>query len=504
MKNSKMDEKKRVVVVGAGLGGLAIANRLQSRGFAVSLVEKNPRVGGHAYPLHKKGYTFDMGPSLITAPDIIRAVFQQAGARLEDFIELVPLDPFYRIYYHDHTYLDYTFDTDRMKEQMARFNPKDAARYDDFMKVSKKIYEAVIVEGMGSKPFFDWGTMLSFMPRALKLGALWPAYYFAGRYFKDFRHRFAFSFHPLFIGGNPFRAPAVYQMIPYLEKIGGVLYSRGGMYSLVQALEKLFLRQGGRLLTDTPAEEIIVRDGRAVAVRTRQGMMPADLVVSNADFIHTYRDLINPQNRQKWHNKRLERLDYSMSAFIIFLGLKRQYPQLLHHTLILSHRYRGLIYDIFKNKVLADDFSMYLHAPTRTEAQMAPPGCESLYVLIPVPNLQGGQDWTQLAEPFAEKVIDFLQHSFGLEQLRQNIEVMEIFTPLSFEKKQNACYGSAWGVEPHLLQTAIFRPHNRSEDIGNLYVVGASTHPGAGLPGVFLTAETTERVILNDMKMEQR
>ncbi len=501
---NKNSYPKQVIVIGAGFGGLAIANRLQARGFAVTIVEKNHLVGGHAYPLRKNGYTFDMGPSLITAPEIIEAVFRLAGRNLRDYVELVSLDPFYRIYYHDHTYLDYTWDAERMKEQMARFNPRDAARYDDFMRVSKSIYDAVIVEGMGSKPFFDWGTMLAFLPRAMKLGALWSAYYFAARYFNDFRHRFAFSFHPLFIGGNPFRAPAVYQMIPYLEKIGGVLYSKGGMYSLVQALEKLFSEQGGHILVDTPAEEIIVRDGRAVGVETKNGFLPADIVISNADFLHTYRDLIKPQHRRKWHNRRLDRIDYSMSAFILYLGLKKQYPQLLHHTLILSHRYHGLIRDIFTKKKLAEDFSMYLHAPTRTDAQMAPPMCESLYVLVPVPNLQGGQDWEQLAQPFADRIITFLQNEFGLEDLRKNIEVMEIFTPLSFKVKQNAYYGSAWGVEPKLLQTAIFRPHNRSEDIANLYLVGASTHPGAGLPGVFLTAETTERVILQDHPLKSK
>jgi phytoene desaturase len=230
----------------------------------------------------------------------------------------------------------------------------------------------------------------------------------------------------------------------------------------------------------------------------------ADAVISNADWAHTQRHLIAPEHRRKWNNRRVEKLDYSMSAFLLYLGVRRQYPQLLHHTLILSPRYRELIRDIFDCKILTNDFSMYLHAPTRTDPAMAPPGCESMYVLIPVPNLAGQIDWQQMAKPYAEKVLKFLEEDFGLQGLRANIEVLEIFTPENFKQKQNAYLGSAWGVEPKLTQTAYFRPHNRSEDIANLYFVGASTHPGAGVPGVLLTAETTERVVLEDLGTPSR
>ena len=337
------------------------------------------------------------------------------------------------------------------------------------------------------------------MPRGLRLNAFLPAYHFASLYFKDFRHRFIFSFHPLFIGGNPFRAPAVYQMIPYLEKTGGVWYSPGGMYSLVQALERLFLDQGGKILAGQMVERIVVRDGKVAAVQTSAGEMAADLVVSNADFIHTYRDLISPEHRRKWTDQRLERMDYSMSAFLIYIGLQRRYPQLLHHTLMLSHRYRGLVEDIFKRKIVPDDFSLYLHTPTRSDDTMAPAGCDSLYVLAPVANLRSGVNWREKSPAFADAILDHLEHHFDLQDLKKNIQVMEIFTPEHFREKQNAYYGSAWGVEPKLMQTAIFRPHNRSEDVDGLYLVGASTHPGAGVPGVLLTAATTDYVIERDL-----
>lgn len=485
-------------VIGSGFGGLAIAIRLQAQGFNVTIFEKNEKVGGHAYQLVRKGYTFDMGPSLITAPDIIRSVFAAAGRSMEDYLSLIPLDPFYRIYFHDSTYLDYTGDAKSMKVQMAKFNKGDAERYDDFMEAARGLYKAVIEDGLGGRPFMDWGTMFSFMPQALKLNALLPAHTFVSRYFKDPRHRFTFSFHPLFIGGSPFRAPSVYLMIPYLEKHGGVWFTKGGMYTVVEAFQKLFLELGGTIKTSQPVREILVEGGRAVGVRTDRGAHRFDAVVSNADIVHTYKDLVAPSHRIRWDDRFIKSLDYSMGAFLLYLGTKRQYPQLLHHTLILSERYKGLVKDIFDNKILPDDFSMYLHAPTRTDPGMAPEGCESMYVLIPVANLSSGIDWNKEKRRYADKVIDFLEHEFGMEDLRANIEVEEIYTPEDFKVQRNSYLGSAWGVEPHFLQTAYFRPHNKSEDIDRLYFVGASTHPGAGVPGVLLTAEATEKVVFKD------
>lgn len=491
---------KRIAVIGSGFGGLAVAIRLQAKGFQVSIFEKNEKVGGHAYQFTKKGYVFDMGPSLITAPDIIESVFRAAGKRMSDYLDLIPLDPFYRIYFHDKSYIDYTGDTDRMKQQMAKFNKNDADKYDKFMQASGKIYDAVITDGLGSSPFDSWSTMLKFTPRALKLKALVPGYRFVKGYFKDFRHRFLFSFHPLFIGGNPFATPAVYLMIPYLEKKGGVWFTRGGMYTVVKALKRVFEELGGKIHTNSPVEQILVENGKAVGVRVHGENLPFDGVISNADFMHTYKKLVPAEYRKKWNEKRLKRVDYSMGAYLLYLGVKKQYPELLHHTLILSPRYKGLVQDIFKHKILPDDFSMYLHVPTRTDASMAPAGCESMYVLIPVANLSSSIDWDTIKEDFTDKVIDFLENDFGLSDLRANIEVREVFTPKDFERQRNSYLGSAWGVEPKFTQTAIFRPHNRSEDIQNMYLVGASTHPGAGIPGVLLTAEVTEKLVLEDFE----
>ena len=488
----------KIVIIGSGFGGLSAGIRLQAKGHQVTILEKNELIGGHAYQLKSKGYTFDMGPSLITAPDIIRSVFDAAGDKMEDYLDLTYLDPFYRINFHDGSYLDYSADSEKMKAQIAKFNPQDADNYDRFMDYVRKVYKVVIEEGLGGSPFtFD--ILLRFMPEAFKLKALLPCYTVVSQYFKDERTRFAFSFHPLFIGGSPFRSPAVYLMIPYMEKAGGVWYAKGGMYSLVSAFEKLFKKLGGTIKTESEVDEIVVNNGKATGVMVDNTFYAADAVISNAHFAHTYKDLVNAEHRKKWKDKKVENLDYSMSSFLIYLGVKKKYPKLKHHTLILSERYKELVADIFDRKILAEDFSMYLHVPSKSDATMAPEDSESMYVLIPVPNLRGDIDWSERSLPFADKIIDFLENEFGLTELRKNIEVQEIFTPKDFETKRNNYIGSAWGVEPRLTQTATFRPGNRSEDVENLYLVGASTHPGAGVPGVLLTAEATEKAVIKDL-----
>lgn len=494
---------KKIIIIGSGFGGLSAGIRLRAAGYEVTILEKNAKVGGHAYSLEKNGYLFDMGPSLITAPAVIDEIFSAAGKKLSDYLDLIPLDPFYRIYYHDKSFIDYLADADLMKKQMAVFNAHDAANYDRFMAASEKIHQAVMVEKLGAMPFEKWRDMFSFAPRALAMGTLKTSYQFAAGFFRDFRHRFMFSFHPLFIGGNPFRAPAVYQMIPYLEKTGGVWFTKGGMTSLVKAFKSLFEEIGGQIYVNSEVTNIIIENGRATGVKVGETIYSADAVVSNADFIHTYKNLIPAPARKKWTDRRLGHVSYGMSAFLLYLGVSKQFPQLKHHTLILSHRYKPLIRDIFDAKILPEDFSIYLHVPTRSDPSMAPEGCESMYVLAPVANLQSGIDWSLEGERFKNRVLNFLEKEFGMENLQKNIEVCEVFTPDDFVKKNNSTYGSAWGVEPKLTQTAIFRPHNRSEDIQNLYLVGAGTHPGAGLPGVMLTAETTAGIIQKDHPLER-
>lgn len=489
---------RRAVVIGSGFGGLTLACRLQAAGVQVTLLEKREKIGGRAYQLIDKGYVFDMGPSLITSPAILDDVFKAAGKRLTDYVDLVPLDPYYRIFFHDGTHLDYVGDPERMKAQLARYDQRDADNFDAFMDKVRPIYDAVIGDRLGSKPFDTLGTMAGFVPKVIKLGAWRPVHNFVSRYFRDFRSRFVFSFHPLFVGGNPFTTPSVYLMIPYLEREGGVWFSRGGMYSLVEAYGRLFEELGGEIRTGHEVEEIVVENGRAVGAIANGERFDADFVGTNADVGHTYRKLIDPRHRKKWTDARVMKQSYTMSCFLLYLGTRRKYPQLEHHTLILAERYKGLVRDIFKNKILPDDFSMYLHVPTASDPDMAPEGCESMYVLIPVANNTSGIDWEPIKQKFADTVIDFLEE-WGMEDLRESLEVLHIFTPDDFESRLNSTYGNAFGVEPKLSQTAYFRPQNRSEDVEGLYLVGAGTHPGAGVPGVVLSAEATYGCIAEDL-----
>jgi phytoene desaturase len=490
---------RTIAVIGSGFGGLAEAIRLQARGYRVTIFEKREKVGGRAYQLVRKGYTFDMGPSLVTAPFIIERVFAAAGKRMEEYVDIIPLDPFYRIYFHDGTCMDYSGDPVKMKAEMAKFDPDDALQYDRFFADIKGVYDAVITDGLGGKPFLTWRSFLDFVPRALSLGALRPVYSYASRYFTNEKNRFAFSFHPLFIGGSPFRAPSIYIMIPYLEREAGVWFAKGGMYSLVQAFEKVFRELGGEIRTRAGVEEIVVENGTATGVKVGGTTFPADAVVSNGDVPWVYKNLIAERHRKKWSDRAIDRLHIAMSCFLLYIGTRRQFPQLKHHTLILSKRYRDLIEDIFDRKILAEDFSMYLHVPTRSDPSMAPPGSESMYLLVPVPHLGGNVDWTVAAAPFRERLLAFLEEDFGMKGLRESIEVLETFTPLDFASQLNAHLGNAFSIEPRLTQSAVFRPHNRSEDIRRLYFVGAGTHPGGGVPGVLLSAEATEACVIEDI-----
>lgn len=488
---------RSAIVIGSGFGGLAIAARLQAAGVDVTLLEKREKIGGRAYQLVDRGYVFDMGPSLITAPHVIDSIFRAGGRTLTDYVDLIPLDPYYRIYFHDGTHIDYVGDQDRMREQMARFDERDADNLDGFMREVRPIYDAVIRDRLGSKPFDTVGAMLRFLPRVARLKAFLPVSTFVNRWFRDFRHRFIYSFHPLFVGGNPFTAPSVYLMIPFLEREGGVWFTKGGMYSVVEALGRLLIELGGRIRTNEEVEEILVEDGRAVGVRTARGELRADLVVSNGDPGHTYGDLVDERHRRHWSDRRLAKTDWSMSCFLLYIGTRRQYPKLEHHTLILTERYKGLLKDIFDRKILPDDFSMYLHAPTRSDPGMAPEGGESMYVLVPVANNRSGIDWSEMKDDFTNRILDFLE-SWGLDDLREETEVLHVFTPDDFASELNATWGNAFAIEPKFTQTAWFRPWNRSEDIDGLYLVGGGTHPGAGVPGVLLSAETTYGCIAED------
>lgn len=487
--------RPRVVVIGAGFGGLAAAIRLQASGQQVTLVEARERPGGRAYQLKADGYTFDTGPSLITAPHLLRDLWQAAGRELEDDLTLVPLSPFYRIQFADGEHFDYWGTPEADEAEIARFNPRDVGGYRAFLKRTEHLYQRAFLD-LASKPFLTLGSFLKVVPELVSVGAQQSVYTFASRYFQDPRLRMVFSFHPLFIGGNPFRASAIYSIVPYLERQGGVHYTMGGMYSLVEAMTRLFTKLGGELQCGIPVERIVVKDGRAAGVHLAdEREMTADAVVANNDVGQTYLTMLPAEARRGLVGARIERYRYSMSCFLLYLGVNRRYEQLRHHTIVMPDAYRTHIRDVFDGMGLPRDLAVYLHTPSRTDPSMAPEGGESLYALAPVPNLAHGIDWATEAPRFRDRLVRYLEHEVGLEGLEQSIVVERQFTPLDFAGELRSHLGAAFSIEPTLVQSAYLRPHNRAGEVAGLYFVGAGTHPGAGIPGVLLSADITSRLV---------
>lgn len=495
--------QRQVVVIGAGFGGLAAAIRLQAAGCQVTLVEARARAGGRASQLKTQGFTFDMGPTLITAPQLFEDLWHVAGRDLYADLELLALSPFYRIGFADGRTFEYWGNADQDEAEIARFEPGDVAGYRAFLAQTRQIYERAFVD-LAAQPFLSMSSMLRVTPELLRVGAQQSVYRFASRYFQNPFLRMVFSFHPLFIGGNPFRASAIYSIVPYLERLGGVHFARGGMYTMVEAMAHLFSSLGGELRCGTPVEELVLNERQVVGVRLAdESTLAASCVVANSDVAHTYLHLVPEQHRPLLLARRVQHYRYSMSCFLLYLGLNRQYPQLRHHSIFMPENYRQMIHELFDGHGLPDDLALYLHTPTRTDPTLAPDGGESLYVLAPVPNLAHGIDWTRETTALRARIVQFLEKEAGLEGLEKSIVVEHQLTPLDFASELRSHLGAAFSVEPTLTQSAYFRPHNRSGSIGGLYFVGAGTHPGAGIPGVLLSAELTSRLVTSDLRVRK-
>jgi len=484
----------RIVVIGSGFGGMGSALRLLAGGHEVTVVEKLDKPGGRAYVFEQDGYRFDAGPTVITAPWLIHELFELFGKSSEDYVRIVPVHPFYRIYFHDRSYFEYNNDPGFIEENIRKFNPDDVEGYRAFMKRTKPIFEKGFVE-LADKPFLTIGSMLKVLPDLVKLGSHRSVYSFVSRFIKDPRLRMVFTFHPLLVGGNPFHTTSIYSMIHYLEKEWGVHYAMGGTGEVIKAFTRLFEEEGGTMMLNAEVDSIDVRNGRTSGVTLKDGSkLEADAVVSNADVAYTYLNMIDSAQRKKYSDRKVKGMRYSMSLFVIYFGTTKQYPDIAHHDIILSHRYRELLEDIFTRKTLAEYFSLYLHRPTATDPSMAPEGGDAFYALIPVPHNASGIDWSQEGPRFKERVFSFLEEHY-LPGLRDHLATERIFTPDDFESRLNSHLGSAFSIEPVLTQSAWFRPHNRSEDVENLYFTGAGTHPGAGLPGVLSSAKIVESLI---------
>ncbi len=492
--NTSIESKPHAVVIGSGFGGLAAAIRLGARGYRVTVLEQLDAPGGRAYVHHQDGFIFDAGPTIITAPFLLEELWQLCGRQLADDIELRAMEPFYRIRFNDGEHFDYSGDHEAMRAEIARLAPDDLEGYERFMQLSEETYR-IGFEQLGDVCFSSFTNMLKVAPDLLRLQSFRSVYGMVAKYVKDERLRMVLSFHPLLVGGNPFTTTSVYCLISFLEQRWGVHFAMGGTGQLVKGMVGLIEGQGNHIRYHSEVKMITVDGQTAPGVELVNGeTIAADVVVSNADSAWTYRPLVPASVRRRWTDKRLNKARYSMSLFVWYFGTRRQYPDVFHHTIMLGPRYRELITDIFPRKVLAEDFSLYLHRPTATDPSLAPPGCDTFYVLSPVPHLDSGIDWSTQAELYRQRIAQHLSDTL-LPDLNNQIVTSRLTPPDDFHQRLLSVKGAAFGLEPILTQSAWFRPHNRSEDINRLYIVGAGTHPGAGLPGVLSSARILDSVV---------
>ncbi|KTC12229.1 phytoene desaturase [Pseudomonas sp. fls2-241-TYG-175] len=491
-----MTPAKNAVVIGAGFGGLALAIRLQAAGLQTTLLEKRDKPGGRAYVYEDEGFTFDAGPTVITDPSAIEELFTAAGKSIKDYVDLLPVSPFYRLCWEDGTQFDYANDQASLDRQIGALNPKDVAGYQRFLAYSKAVFNEGYLK-LGAVPFLSFRDMIQAGPQLARLQAWRSVYSKVSEFIEDEKLRQAFSFHSLLVGGNPFATSSIYTLIHALERQWGVWFPKGGTGALVQGMVKLFEDIGGRIELNAEVASIEVSGARATGVRLHDGrVLNADCVASNADVVHTYANLLAQYPRGVKEGARLKRKRFSNSLFVIHFGLKRPQPQLQHHTVCFGPRYRELIQEIFKGDALAEDFSLYLHAPCITDPSLAPPGCSSHYVLSPVPHLGNAPiDWEIEGPRYRDRIFEYLE-KYYMPGLREDLVTCRIFTPNDFRDELNAHLGSAFSLEPVLQQSAWFRPHNRDANLANVYLVGAGTHPGAGVPGVIGSAKATAGLML--------
>jgi phytoene desaturase len=482
------------VVIGSGFGGLAAAVRLGARGYRVTVLDKLDAPGGRAYVHRQDGFVFDAGPTVVTAPFLFEELWKLCGRRLADDVDLRPVTPFYRIRFHDGATFDYTGDAAAMRREVAKIAPEDVDGYERFIQLSEEIFR-IGFEELAHVPFSSWTDMAKIVPAMVRLQSYRTVYGLVAKHVQNEGLRQVLSFHPLLVGGNPFSTTSIYTLIAFLERNWGVHFPIGGTGTLVRGLVSLIEAQGSTVRCNAEVKQILVENRRARGVELTSGeRIAADVVVSNADAAWTYRYLVPPEARKRWTNARIEKQRYSMSLFVWYFGTRRTYPDVAHHTILLGPRYRGLLDDIFVRHVLADDFSLYLHRPTATDPALAPPGCDTFYVLSPVPNLLSGTDWRNKQEAYRRSIEALLETTI-LPGLKDEVLTSRLLTPQDFQDNLLSFRGAAFGMEPVLTQSAFFRPHNESEDVERLYIVGAGTHPGAGLPGVLSSARVLDKVV---------
>lgn len=492
---TKSQPGNSVVVVGGGFGGIAAAARMRAKGYKVTLIDQCPRLGGRAQVFEREGFRFDAGPTVLTAPFLFEELFSLFGKRLADYVELLPLDPWYRFVFSDGTSFNYGPTDAATEAEIARINPEDVAGYRRMGEHAKAIYD-VAFEQLADQPFHNPWALAKQLPDFLRLRAYESVWTFAGRFLNDDRLRKAFSIQPLLLGGNPFSTTSIYALINHLERAFGVWFPRGGTGALIDALEHLLREEGVEIALNTSVSRIDL-DGRSVrGVILGDGRwLPADLVISNCDPMHLYREMLPSVAVPRLTKLRLHKSQLSMGLFVLFFGARQQWPEVAHHTIWFGERHKDLLDDIFRRKVLAEDFSLYLHRPTATDPSFAPDGCDSFYVLCPVPNLTASDiDWSIEGPKLRDRIVASLDRTL-LPGLSETICNEFWMTPEDFRDRYSSYAGAGFSIAPIFRQSASFRFHNLGEGIDGLYLVGAGTHPGAGMPGVVLSAKVLDCLI---------
>tara|TARA_B100000945_G_scaffold106833_1_gene84617 strand:+ start:1413 stop:2870 length:1458 start_codon:yes stop_codon:yes gene_type:complete len=484
----------RSIVIGSGFGGIAAALRLKAKGHSVTLVEKQKDLGGRARVFKKNGFTFDGGPTVITAPYLINELFELFGKNPKNYIELVPLNTWYRFVFEDGNKFDYSGNEDEMKNQIEKINKDDVKGYEDLVKFTKKIFDKGFME-LSDVPFDKPLFMMKQLPALINLKSYKSVYSLVSSYIKNEKLRRLLSMHPLLVGGNPFTTTSIYGLILYLEKKWGIHYSMGGTGNIIKGLEKLMLEEKIEILKNSEVTSINFDKNKIKSIIINNHKeLEANNVICNADPPSVYEKLLDNKKINTFFNWKKKRMDYSMGLFVYYFGTKKVYKEVEHHTIKFGNKYKEHLEDIFEKKKLNNDISYYLHRPSATDKSMAPEGNDCFYVLVPVPNNQSNINWSIEGDKFKNLVIDKLEKTL-LPDLKENIIEDFYLTPDYFEKELNTKYGSGFSIQPKFSQSAYFRFHNKSEVYDGLYFVGAGTHPGAGVPGVLSSAKVLDKII---------
>jgi phytoene desaturase len=482
------------IVIGAGFGGIASALRLRAKGYQVTLIDRRAQLGGRAQSFERNGFRHDAGPTVITAPFLFDELFALFDEEFSDYVNLVPLKTWYRFEYADGEHFDYGGSLEDTLAEIKRIEPSDCAGYLKLLEHSKRIFDVGFTE-LSAQSFDSFWVMVKQIPRLIRLQSYKTVWQLVTHYLKNDKLRQAFSIQPLLVGGNPFDTTSIYGLIHYLERAYGVHFAMGGTHAIIVALENLMIRQGIDIQLDMTVKSLMIEDACIKGVLFENGQtLVADIVVSNADPVFLYRHMIEPKKLSFMTRLKAMKPKFSMGLFVLYFGTTQTYPDVAHHTIWLGKRYRELLEDIFDRKVLSEDFSLYLHRPTATDPSFAPAGCDSFYVLCPVPNLLGGQDWAIEAPKLRNQIVAALDQTI-LPNLTQSITEDFYMTPKDFEKDYLSEHGAGFSIAPLFSQSAWFRFHNRSEGLKNLYLVGAGTHPGAGVPGVISSAKVIDSLI---------